>query len=174
MKEEPLFVSGILGIFCFSFTFGFVMAVTSSGTVGLDLCLFQARMNQTARSYQRSSHLPGFNLQDKRNLCPADTRVAVLSSCPNHSWDVTARHKNSWERERFFALLLLGLCAHFGGGTGWTLYPPLSTSFMSLSPSSTGNLIFGLDVIEDDPFPGLILHFLVLQAVSLSILEPPQ
>jgi len=31
----------------------------------------------------------------------------------------------------------------FGGGTGWTLYPPLSTSFMSLSPSSTGNLIFG-------------------------------
>merc|ERR1712213_15475 len=27
---------------------------------------------------------------------------------------------------------------------GWTLYPPLSTSFMSLSPSSTGNLIFGL------------------------------
>merc|ERR1712146_812319 len=25
-----------------------------------------------------------------------------------------------------------------------TLYPPLSTSFMSLSPSSTGNLIFGL------------------------------
>merc|ERR1712232_643239 len=31
-----------------------------------------------------------------------------------------------------------------GGGTGWTLYPPLSTSFMSLSPSSTGNLLFGL------------------------------
>merc|ERR1712045_735387 len=34
--------------------------------------------------------------------------------------------------------------SEFGGGTGWTLYPPLSTSFMSLSPSSTGNLIFGL------------------------------
>merc|ERR1712134_100381 len=32
----------------------------------------------------------------------------------------------------------------FGGGTGWTLYPPLSTSFMSLSPSSVANLIFGL------------------------------
>merc|ERR1712050_443193 len=32
----------------------------------------------------------------------------------------------------------------FGGGTGWTLYPPLSTSFMSLSPSSTANLIFGI------------------------------
>merc|ERR1712003_229515 len=29
-------------------------------------------------------------------------------------------------------------------GTGWTLYPPLSTSFMSLSPSSLANLIFGL------------------------------
>merc|ERR1712187_812121 len=36
------------------------------------------------------------------------------------------------------------LISEFGGGTGWTLYPPLSTSFMSLSPSSTGNLIFGL------------------------------
>jgi len=23
--------------------------------------------------------------------------------------------------------------SEFGGGTGWTLYPPLSTSFMSLS-----------------------------------------
>merc|ERR1712117_225329 len=32
----------------------------------------------------------------------------------------------------------------FGGGTGWTFYPPLSTSFLSLSPSSTANLIFGL------------------------------
>merc|ERR1712134_139444 len=32
----------------------------------------------------------------------------------------------------------------FGGGTGWTLYPPLSTSFMSLSPSSTAFMVFGL------------------------------
>merc|ERR1712178_79443 len=31
-----------------------------------------------------------------------------------------------------------------GGGTGWTLYPPLSTSFMSLSPSSVAFVIFGL------------------------------
>merc|ERR1711933_265318 len=31
-----------------------------------------------------------------------------------------------------------------GAGTGWTLYPPLSTSFMVLSPSSTASLIFGL------------------------------
>merc|ERR1711904_165493 len=30
------------------------------------------------------------------------------------------------------------------GGTGWTLYPPLSTSFMSLSPSSVAFMIFGL------------------------------
>merc|ERR1712084_215469 len=36
------------------------------------------------------------------------------------------------------------LISDIGAGTGWTLYPPLSTSFMSLSPSSTGNLIFGL------------------------------
>merc|ERR1712232_1329451 len=40
--------------------------------------------------------------------------------------------------------LILSSISEFGGGTGWTLYPPLSTSLMSLSPSSTGNLIFGL------------------------------
>merc|ERR1712022_108448 len=43
-----------------------------------------------------------------------------------------------------YFLLILSLISEFGGGTGWTLYPPLSTSLMSLSPSSTGNLIFGL------------------------------
>merc|ERR1712232_1484764 len=40
--------------------------------------------------------------------------------------------------------LILSFISEFGGGTGWTLYPPLSTSFMSLSPSSVANLIFGL------------------------------
>ena len=35
-----------------------------------------------------------------------------------------------------YLLLMLSLILEFGGGTGWTLYPPLSTSFMSLSPSS--------------------------------------
>merc|ERR1712110_68319 len=40
--------------------------------------------------------------------------------------------------------LILSLISDFGGGTGWTLYPPLSTPFMSLSPSSTGNLLIGL------------------------------
>merc|ERR1712209_294529 len=43
-----------------------------------------------------------------------------------------------------YLLLILSLISEFGGGTGWTLYPPLSTSFLSLSPSSTANLIFGL------------------------------
>ena len=43
-----------------------------------------------------------------------------------------------------YVVLILSLITDFGGGTGWTLYPPLSTSFMSLSPSSTGNIIFGL------------------------------
>merc|ERR1712190_590315 len=43
-----------------------------------------------------------------------------------------------------YLFLILSLISEFGGGTGWTLYPPLSTSIMSLSPSSTGNLIFGL------------------------------
>merc|ERR1711977_438062 len=43
-----------------------------------------------------------------------------------------------------YLFLILSLISEFGAGTGWTLYPPLSTSFMSLSPSSTANLIFGL------------------------------
>merc|ERR1712125_256609 len=43
-----------------------------------------------------------------------------------------------------YFLVILSLVSEFGGGTGWTLYPPLSTSFMSLSVSSTGNIIFGL------------------------------
>merc|ERR1712032_1208991 len=43
-----------------------------------------------------------------------------------------------------YLLIILSSISEFGGGTGWTLYPPLSTSFMSLSPSSTGNLILGL------------------------------
>merc|ERR1712117_359804 len=29
-----------------------------------------------------------------------------------------------------YLLLILSLISEFGGGTGWTLYPPLSTSFM--------------------------------------------
>merc|ERR1712093_486863 len=43
-----------------------------------------------------------------------------------------------------YLLVILSIISEFGGGTGWTLYPPLSTSFMSLSPSSTAYLIFGL------------------------------
>merc|ERR1712032_1084989 len=43
-----------------------------------------------------------------------------------------------------YFLLILSLISDFGGGTGCTLYPPLSTSFMSLSPSSTASLILGL------------------------------
>merc|ERR1712216_72376 len=43
-----------------------------------------------------------------------------------------------------YLLVILSLCTEFGGGTGWTLYPPLSTSLMSLSPSSTAFVVFGL------------------------------
>merc|ERR1712032_375339 len=43
-----------------------------------------------------------------------------------------------------YLLVILSLISEFGGGTGWTLYPPLSTSFMSLSPSSTALMVFGL------------------------------
>merc|ERR1712017_44771 len=43
-----------------------------------------------------------------------------------------------------FLFMILSMVSEFGGGTGWTLYPPLSTSFMSLSPSSVAYLVFGL------------------------------
>merc|ERR1711934_1081876 len=43
-----------------------------------------------------------------------------------------------------YLFVMFSLISAFGGGTGWTLYPPLSTSFMSLSPSSTAFLVFGL------------------------------
>merc|ERR1712032_1131820 len=43
-----------------------------------------------------------------------------------------------------YLFIIFSLISEFGGGTGWTLYPPLNTSFMSLSPSSHVNLIFGL------------------------------
>merc|ERR1711907_822438 len=43
-----------------------------------------------------------------------------------------------------YLLAIFSLISEFGGGTGWTLYPPLTTSFMSLSPSSVAYLIFGL------------------------------
>jgi len=43
-----------------------------------------------------------------------------------------------------YVLLILSISSEYGAGTGWTIYPPLSTSAMSLSPSSTAYLIFGL------------------------------
>merc|ERR1712238_125845 len=41
-----------------------------------------------------------------------------------------------------YLFLILSLISEFGGGTGWTLCPPLSTSFMSLSPSSMAFMVF--------------------------------
>merc|ERR1712022_39027 len=43
-----------------------------------------------------------------------------------------------------FLFIIISIISEFGGGTGWTLYPPLSTSFMSLSPSTTAYLTLGL------------------------------
>merc|ERR1711975_150981 len=43
-----------------------------------------------------------------------------------------------------YFLVVLSFVSEFGGGTGWTLYPPLSTSFRSLSSSATAYLVFGL------------------------------
>merc|ERR1712206_11978 len=40
-----------------------------------------------------------------------------------------------------YLFVILSLISEFGGGTGWTLYPPLSTSFMSLSPSDSNILV---------------------------------
>merc|ERR1712136_168320 len=41
-----------------------------------------------------------------------------------------------------YIMLILSISSEYGAGTGWTIYPPLSTSAMSLSPSSTAYLTF--------------------------------
>merc|ERR1711887_253530 len=43
-----------------------------------------------------------------------------------------------------YIMVFYSVLSEFGGGGGWTLYPPLSTSLMSLSPSSTGYILYGL------------------------------
>ena len=43
-----------------------------------------------------------------------------------------------------YYLILFSFISEYGSGTGWTLYPPLSTSFMNLSPSTIIYIIFGL------------------------------
>ena len=43
-----------------------------------------------------------------------------------------------------YVILSFSLVSEYGAGTGWTLYPPLSTSFLSLSPSSMYFLLTGL------------------------------
>jgi len=43
-----------------------------------------------------------------------------------------------------YVTLLFSTLAEFGGGPGWTLYPPLSTSLMSLSPASVDLIILGI------------------------------
>ena len=43
-----------------------------------------------------------------------------------------------------FATVIMSMVVEFGAGAGWTLYPPLSTSLMSLSPTSIDVIIIGL------------------------------
>merc|ERR1712159_337048 len=43
-----------------------------------------------------------------------------------------------------YSYLLISLCTEFGAATGWTFYPPLSTSLMSLSAVGVDLLIMGL------------------------------
>nr|WPW46593.1 cytochrome c oxidase subunit 1 [Coccidia sp. AB-2023a] len=45
-----------------------------------------------------------------------------------------------------FGCVILSTTAEFGGGAGWTLYPPLSTSLMSLSPLSIDVIVLGLAI----------------------------
>ena len=43
-----------------------------------------------------------------------------------------------------YILIILSVTGEFSNGTGWTLYPPLSTSLMSLSPIGIDILLYGL------------------------------
>ena len=43
-----------------------------------------------------------------------------------------------------YGFMILSTGSEFGGGVGWTLYPPLSTSLMSLSPAAVDVIIDGL------------------------------
>jgi cytochrome c oxidase subunit 1 len=43
-----------------------------------------------------------------------------------------------------YTLILLAMNSEFSSGSGWTLYPPLSTSLMSLSPVGVDVIILGL------------------------------
>merc|ERR1711988_1242319 len=43
-----------------------------------------------------------------------------------------------------FVIVILSVITEYGGGSGWTMYPPLSTSHMVLAPSSMAFIILGL------------------------------
>ena len=43
-----------------------------------------------------------------------------------------------------YGLIILSMISEFPGGAGWTLYPPLSTSLMTLSPVTIDLIIDGL------------------------------
>ena len=43
-----------------------------------------------------------------------------------------------------YVQLIMSVTSDFGGGTGWTLYPPLSTQLSQLAPNSICSLILGL------------------------------
>jgi len=43
-----------------------------------------------------------------------------------------------------FVFVILSVICEYGGGSGWTMYPPLSTSHMVLAPSSMAFIISGL------------------------------
>ena len=69
--------------------------------------------------------------------------IAYKNSCPRKA-SLRVNNFSILILSLSYLFVILSFISEFGGGTGWTLYPPLSTSFMSLSPSSTAYLIFGL------------------------------
>merc|ERR1712117_705117 len=69
-----------------------------------------------------------------------------------------------------YLFLILSLISEFGGGTGWTLYPPLSTSFMSLSPSSTGNLLFRQFIYYILIIPAFGIVSIIISGISQKII----
>lgn len=63
-----------------------------------------------------------------------------------------------------WVLVSTSLISEFGSGIGWTLYPPLSTSLMSLSPTSVDLIVFGLAISGISSFLSSI-NFLTTIAV---------
>ena len=74
-----------------------------------------------------------------------------------------------------YTLIILSVTGEFSNGTGWTLYPPLSTSLMSLSPIGIDIILYGLlftgisSVLTSINFCGTIIN-MRCYSMTLSIM----